>query len=264
MKQDMYCEQLCSVQIGGSDEGDLLRTRLHQVIREQYHNNWILDNLNPASTVENERMIVTRYWQGLPIGFTDESSHKIYIFNHINIQIMYIPIESEPGKYRIVRYIIQPFSIAHEYDHEETGGTKFTIKNPIASCRKDSTNHTNLEMVYNKQQEASGNVLFTYDVVWIENNDIQWTSRWHIYLSMDNAIPDMVHWYSIASSAVVVCVLVIILLCFLRRDFIRYNRAVTDQVPLSEGVNEYGWKLVRSNNMRNYFKHLMSDAHPNF
>eukprot|EP00978_Attheya_sp_CCMP212_P010229 scaffold24605_cov79-Attheya_sp.AAC.1 len=57
-------------------------------------------------------------------------------------------------------------------------------------------------------QLAEGHVLFTYDVIWIENKDLHWSSRWDVYLNMDHAIPDMFHWLSLAGSAGV-CVMLL-------------------------------------------------------
>ena len=42
-------------------------------------------------------------------------------------------------------------------------------------------------------------MIFTYDVLWRES-DVHWAKRWDIYLSMDNAVPDNVHWFSIVNS----------------------------------------------------------------
>ena len=36
-----------------------------------------------------------------------------------------------------------------------------------------------------------GRILFTYDVMWRASN-VKWASRWDIYLTMDNAVPDKV------------------------------------------------------------------------
>eukprot|EP00957_Ditylum_brightwellii_P022090 1666414-Ditylum_brightwellii.AAC.1 len=58
-------------------------------------------------------------------------------------------------------------------------------------------------MVYvhgHEPQLASGKVPFTYDVKWTEKELHCWASRWDVYPSMDNSIPDKVHWLSIANS----------------------------------------------------------------
>ena len=40
-------------------------------------------------------------------------------------------------------------------------------------------------------QLDNNNVVYTYDVIW-KDSAIVWASRWDIYLSMDNAVPDKV------------------------------------------------------------------------
>jgi len=132
------------------------------------------------------------------------------------------------------------------------------IENPIPSCNPKSKafNHTNYDMVTargQKPQPASGQVLFTYDVIWENNPNLHWASRWDIYLNMDNAIPARVHWLSIANSLVIVLVLsamiAAILVRNLRRDFSRYNRLSTDEEKADE-LEEFGWKLVHADVFR--------------
>jgi len=101
-------------------------------------------------------------------------------------------------------------------------------------------------------QPASGEVLFTYDVIWTENEDLHWASRWDIYL--DGAGPSSVHWGNILSSLVVVVVLATmiatILLRNLRRDLARYNRVATSDEEKAEQLEEFGWKLVHGDVFR--------------
>ena len=52
-------------------------------------------------------------------------------------------------------------------------------------------------------QPVEARVVFTYDIVW-QASEIKWASRWDIYLSMDNAVPDKVHWFSIVNSVLIV------------------------------------------------------------
>ena len=47
------------------------------------------------------------------------------------------------------------------------------------------------EAIAAKQDVQTGPVIFTYDVLWRASN-VKWASRWDIYLSMDNAVPDKV------------------------------------------------------------------------
>jgi transmembrane 9 superfamily protein 2/4 len=260
MKKEMFCEQLCIANLGRGESRGATPNKVVKTIRKNYHNNWIVDNLSAASKVENDTTITTKYWQGFPVGFVDETTKKAYIHNHVNIEIMYHPVETETEKYRVVRFTVEPFSIKHDFEpnEEESETVVAKILNPIASCdlSQKSRMHTDWDMVTapgREPQEASGKVLFTYDVTWVENKDLHWASRWDVYLSMDNAIPARVHWFSILNSLIIVAVLsgmiVAILVRNLRRDFARYNRLATDEEK-AEDLEEFGWKLVHADVFR--------------
>lgn len=251
MKKPMFCEQVCIANLGRGDAEGVSPNKVTKSIRKNYHNNWIVDNLSAAVKFEDEENVSTRYWQGFPIGFLgNDEKKKAYINNHVNIEIMYHPVETETDKYRVVRFIVEPFSIKHEY--EPLVFPKVAkIKNPILSC-KDASEHTNYEMINGKHQEASGKVLFTYDVIWTENKELKWASRWDVYLMMDGAIPAKVHWLSIANGLVIVFVLsamiVAILVRNLHRDINRYNKVAMDE-------ESRGWKLVRYCSFSYLFTH---------
>lgn len=57
---------------------------------------------------------------------------------------------------------------------------------------------------------------------------VHWASRWDVYLSMNHAVPDKVHWFSIANSTLIVLFLAfmvaMILVRALHRDISKYNR----------------------------------------
>jgi transmembrane 9 superfamily protein 2/4 len=106
-------------------------------------------------------------------------------------------------------------------------------------------------------QQASGVVLFTYDVRWIES-DVHWASRWDVYLSMGKSdgkggIPSSIHWYQILNSLLITVVLTFmvaaILIRNLRRDVNRYNAVPTDEEK-AEREEEFGWKLVHADIFR--------------
>jgi len=269
MKKDMYCEQLCVNFVGRAEQRGVAPNKMVKAIRKNYHNNWIVDNLSAASKVEDDETTTIRYWQGFPIGFIAEDTKDAYIHNHVNIEIMYHQVETEVDKYRVVRFTVEPFSIKHEFEELDSDAAdsdfsddnivpkKAKITNPIESCLPKATKHTDYDMVTTHghiPQLASGKVLFTYDVIWTENKELHWASRWDIYLNMDNAVPAKVHWLSIGNSLVIVFVLsamiAAILVRNLRRDINRYNRVATDEEARAEELEEYGWKLVHADVFR--------------
>ena len=243
----MYCQQLCISDLGRAEQTGVPPNKVVETIRNQYYNQWIVDKLAAATRVEDDTMVTTRYWQGFPVGFFladwDHADNHAYINNHVNIEIMYHLVEdTEDDKFRVVRLTIEPFSIKHDFVPIDDAATEEDIKrdnhsihsltsvavirNPIASCDRDlemtegrrHTDYTMVSEIGRKPQLASGQVLFTYDVTWIENHDIEWASRWDIYTSMDNAIPDNIHWYSFFNSMISLTIIFgIILFAYLCR-----------------------------------------------
>jgi transmembrane 9 superfamily protein 2/4 len=258
MKTERYCEQLCVSDLGPSRTNELT-----EAIQNNYHHNWLVDYLPAASEVEDSSVITTRYWQGIPIGFISQDpstaiQKQAFIFNHVNIEIVYHAVDGEmPERYRVVRATAVPISIKHKF--EELDHHVANITNSIESCAGNNAKrrvHTNLDMLTAsgvESQLAEGKVLFTYDVIWTEDRDLYWSSRWDIYLRMDNAIPYQVHWYSLANSAKVCVILLAILLSglvfCLRRERNLYNALETDE-ECSEYVEQHGWIAIRGNVFR--------------
>ena len=286
MKEDMYCEHLCVADLGNEEidttslkksffkamkkkdkkkmaelreKGKIIKDESNKVagaIRRGYNNNWIVDNLPAANKAEDDTKIVTRYTRGFPIGYMGQDLRP-YVFNHVNIEIMYHPVEMEIGKYRVVRFTVEPFSIKHNIkkgDETEDGIQTYDIMDPIDSCHDDIKTHTSYDGIKSRlPQLAYGEVLFTYDVIWIENLDLKWASRWDVYLSMDDSIPASIHWSNITNSFLLVVLLssivASILIKALKRDFNRYNRVATDEEK-AEDQEDFGWKLVHADVFR--------------
>jgi transmembrane 9 superfamily member 2/4 len=270
MKTEMYCEQLCKTNLGPAEQPSVTRNRVVKAIRKSYHNNWIVDNLPAASIAENDKYIQTKYWQGFPIGFINEGDKKAYVNNHVNILIEYHAVERLTDAYRVVRFTVEPFSIAHRIGEaiknlddlllpDKNLPTQHKIQNPIRSCdpNMNELKHTDYDMVAaggHTAQLASGEVLFTYDVIWTENQNLHWASRWDIYLFMNNAIPAKVHWLSIANSMVVVLclstVVGVMLVRLLHSDIDRDSKEVVDEELRADDLIQYGWKLVHADVFR--------------
>jgi len=281
MKEDMICEQLCVAHLGPPEtspetkKGKKAKTkknkknRVAAAIRRQYHANWIIDNLPSAAKVEDDTMIETSYSSGFPIGFIE--SDVAYVHNHVNIEIQYHQVELEEGKNRIVKFIVEPFSISHAFkeadddddddddasedDDKKSSFKPVNILNPIESCEeRNYEKHTNYDMLAERpKQLASGRVLFTYDVIWTENTELHWASRWDVYLDTENPESTKVHWVSIFNSLIVIVILstmvAAILVRNVRSDYARYNRLSTDE-ELDTAKQEIGWKLVHADVFR--------------
>lgn len=248
MLEEEYCKVLCQVNLKLKDVNDFKR-----VIKEQYHHNWIIDNLPAASILDNEQYSTTQY-VGFPIGYTEGSGKGMsyYLYNHVNIILEYHTVEGEGN--RIVGFYVEPLSIEHHF----TDNTKWDgVGTPpaLSSCGQKPAQHKHLsydDVKGNPMKVNLGDLIFTYDVQWRES-EVKWASRWDVYLSMDHAVPDKVHWFSILNSIVIVLFLsfmvAMILVRSLNRDISKYNRLPTDEEKAEER-EETGWKLIHADIFR--------------
>jgi len=257
MKLDIYCEQLCISNPGRGDNKYLetAPSKTAQTIRTEYHHNWIIDNLPAAYKMHDQLSNNTKYFGGFPIGFVDPNNGLSYIYNHVNIELQYhtVDVESDDQKFRIVGFTIEPFSINHDFEintdayHDDDTYTIAEIKDPILSCNPHMNNtHTESSMVsQGSAQLSSGPVLFTYDVIWSNNEDLQWASRWNVYLNMNNVHPISDRWLSISNALVLVFILsttiTAILVRILHHDFACYSSVPTEEETIE---NLIGWKVL--------------------
>lgn len=241
MLEEEFCKVLCQVSLKTKDVNDFKR-----VIKEQYHHNWIVDNLPAASILYNDQYSTTQY-VGFPIGYSDAKNY--YIYNHANIILEYHPVEGEGS--RIVGFYVEPLSVNHKF----AGDAKWDGKGDapqLTTCRSASKHLTYDDVKSIPQKVVVGDLLYTYDVQWRES-EVKWASRWDVYLSMDHAVPDKVHWLSIINSIVIVLFLAfmvaVILMRSLNRDISKYNRLPTDEEKAEER-EETGWKLIHADVFR--------------
>eukprot|EP00980_Cylindrotheca_fusiformis_P005749 scaffold1194_cov127-Cylindrotheca_fusiformis.AAC.26 len=250
MLNHSYCKKVCQVSL---DKKDAAKLKLH--IKYGYHNNWIVDNLPSASINLNpangEKPM--HYAGGFPIGFMDDKT--AYIYNHVNIILDYNQADTNVESYRVVAFSVEPMSIKHQFEGGYTwnGSDDVGFTKPLSTCSE--TEHQERNKIEANQIVKDGEkILYTYDVIW-NQSEVQWSSRWDIYLSEDSMIPAQVHWYSITNSILVVVFLsmlvISILVRNLRRDIEAYNAlAFLADEEADEEVDESGWKLVHADVFR--------------
>ncbi len=88
--EDEYCKVLCQVTLKNKDVNDFKRA-----IKEQYHHNWIIDNLPAASILDSDQYTTTQY-VGYPVGFSEGSF--FFLYNHVNIILEYHPVDGEGNR----------------------------------------------------------------------------------------------------------------------------------------------------------------------
>lgn len=82
MLKEEYCKILCRVNLSPKDIQNF-----QHAIKNQYHNNWIVDNLPAASILDSDEYVSTQY-VGFPVGYQN-SKQEYYLYNHVNIILEY-------------------------------------------------------------------------------------------------------------------------------------------------------------------------------
>jgi transmembrane 9 superfamily protein 2/4 len=247
MLQNDYCKLLARSEY---DKEQVQQFR--HAIRDGYHVNWIVDNLPNAAAVNDleEKTQTTYYDVGHPVGQTFHG--KMRLNNHVKIMISYHPPKKSflHTEGTIVGFLTEPISVKHQYkgnfDPNKGGNQLLTCYQKREMASMDSRRKPLI--VGPKETDVEGyplEVIWTYDVLWHES-DIEWASRWDVYLSMANRYHDNVHWFSILNSSVVVLFLSgivgLVLLRSLRKDISIYNQLLSEEER--ELLEESGWKLV--------------------
>jgi len=251
MLREVYCSVLCQSIL---EEKSAKLMKLH--IKHGYHNNWIIDNLPSASLGLTEAGLKQRHYAGgFPIGFVDNESGEAFVYNHVNIILEYHRPDPNAESYRVVGFAVEPISVAHKYENsfEWDGKSKDGFSKPLVTCPEMGM-HTSRAVPHPPQPvETGAKVLFTYDVLW-NPSEVQWASRWDVYLTEDDMVPAQVHWYSITNSILVVLFLslmvVNVLIRNLRRDIAGYNAVPLTDEEKADEVDESGWKLVHGDVFR--------------
>lgn len=223
-------------------------------IKEEYSVNFIADNLPSAAAINDleSRTQTTAYDIGFPIGWTNAKGVTM-LNNHMVITISYHKPAKSLLKHehlerhgRVVGFLVEPISVAHSYRNkwDPKQGAK-----QLMTCYKNRpmpSLDSRRKPLAIDLKKASTEVIWTYDVQWL-HSDIEWASRWDIYLSMADRYDDEVHWFSIVNAALIAVFLTgmvaMIMVRALRADIAHYNRVLTE-AEREEQQEDTGWKLV--------------------
>ncbi len=245
------CQTACRVLLDEKKKHQFIKA-----IDQEYRVHWIVDNLPVATKVKSDlRPDEVYYLRGFPVGgFLDD---KHFLFNHMRLVINYheerndVPTEGGGGirrlkNSRVVGFLVEPYSIKHSYSGTWPTDEAATKKMEYSTCSaahpavNDQRNFMTLE--------DNDEIIFTYDVEWVEDPSTPWAHRWDVYLQGNP--DDKIHWFSITNSTMIVFFLAgmvaMILVRALHRDISRYN----DPAAAEDAKEEYGWKLVHADVFR--------------
>jgi len=248
--RDTPCTPMCAVKL----EGKKLRWLKHLIAR-QYRVQLQLDQL-PVLMRSKELNYVVR---GYPVGFRlpnssattkpkkglKDSDLDIYLYNHLKFQVVYHEDPLFEG-IRITGFDVHPVSIAHQFDSSKTVSQS---SKDVSTCQgMNVENQKNTYLSLSTEEGKSIDVVYSYDVTWVENDNLLWADRWDVYLV--GAPDDDIHFYSIVNSLMIVMfmsgAIATIMIRTLRKDIAGYNELQT----LEEAQEETGWKLVHGDVFR--------------
>lgn len=239
MMEETTCKMLCIVNL--ENVKDKAYKRLVNRIKENYYARLNADNM-PLVTRYVTKTGQKAYRFGHALGFS--SGGKIYINNHLRFIIKYHQpslsageaidaLAAEKGKYRIVGFEVESFSVKHQLNDRGTVSEEVCAKVDRAEYQPAG---------------RDDRITFTYDVEF-KVSDLAWATRWDPILDA-NAEIKKVQWFSIVNSMMaslfLTALVATVILRTVLRDFGRYN-AVTD-----EGGEEdlTGWKNIHGDVFR--------------
>lgn len=250
MKHDDYCMVLDCPDADNAEKSYSAEemAKFAKLATSAYRAHWILDNLpgaEPVTDKDGKEMLENGFY----VGGVDTATQRPYINNHVRLTVKYHTDPSYANFYRIVRFLVTPYSVHHILKEQwaipqsATGGAR-TTKAPVETCNKVVRG----EAVSKQFVDAPGKITFTYDVVWEEDPNTPWATRWDAYLSMKG--DEEIHWFSIINSLMIALFLTgmvaMIMMRTLHRDINRYNQMAESE----EAQEETGWKLVHGDVFR--------------
>jgi len=246
-QENKPCTPMCHVKLEGKK---LLWMK--KLIDRQYRVQLQLDGL-PVLMRSSELNYAVR---GYPVGFRLPSSKlsarskdkgDVFLYNHLKFMITYHEDPEMFDGVRITGFDVHPVSIAHTIPKSASAVSETT--SDITTCSgMNVENHASSYLSLSLKNARSLDVIYSYDVSWVESDNLLWADRWDVYLV--GAPDDDIHYYSIVNSLMIVLfmtgAIATIMIRTLRKDIAGYNELQT----LEEAQEETGWKLVHGDVFR--------------
>lgn len=241
MRSNITCAPVCGGALTMTAEDN---KRMQKMIEDNYRGHLMLDGLPVAEAGTNRRnRLRPSIMRGFPLGVPKAQSQdgRPLVNNHLAFTVQVHPntdpvhfVEGDEDKHdwRVVGFQVSPLSI----DHSQVKCTstidvfEAAANHPMHADKKD--------------------VQWTYSVEF-EESDIEWSTRWDIYMQSSKT-ESRVHLVSVLNSTLVVILLsaivAIILIRALKRDITTFNNM--DAEALEEERGETGWKHLHADVFR--------------
>jgi hypothetical protein len=167
MRDDTTCNVLCQKTLTQRDV-----EAFQNAIDEEYHHNWIVDNLPAAgiSKAGESGALKTQYVKGFPIGYVAEDENimgysaaaahikpKHYLYNHMELIVQYHQVKEGfegADSNRVVGFLVQPRSVKHMFASGESwSGKKDDFMPYLTTCEKYADDPLEAAAQWNKMEK---------------------------------------------------------------------------------------------------------------
>ncbi|KAM0936443.1 putative nonaspanin (TM9SF) [Dioscorea sansibarensis] len=180
---------LCTSNPLSKEEANMLVQMSHDL----YQTTLILDGLRVLRITGHGDVHIK--FKGFPLGYYSTLDFNYHIVNHLKFRILTHSIDVDGAlKMEIVGFEVVPCSVKH--DHRAISQLQM----------HDRINHSICESAEHEHQLILENetVSFTYQVEFVEKNELRWSSRWDVYLEDE---PEQLRWFSILNSLLTISLL---------------------------------------------------------
>jgi len=242
MKTNQTCRISCTREVSGDDMKVLIKR-----IQQRYRVKLALDELPVVQVLgrlekgTGRKVLIIGY----PLGFLS-SKGDVFLYNHLKFTVYYhrpllsaseeFVLSPSGSLFRVVGFEVVPQSFEHDSPDKE-------------SCQVPTSGREKLLRLPDTKSIKAGSsfrLTFSYEVEFIENEDMQWATRWDPLIS---SFSDrrQVHWFAMANAVVLglfmTGVIGLILLRTLYKDFSKYYADLEDRDD-DESLDHFGWKVL--------------------
>ncbi|XP_044751454.1 transmembrane 9 superfamily member 2 [Coccinella septempunctata] len=246
--ENVTCAQVCKKHYNSGDSNaEYALKTLRNGIIFNYQHHWIVDNMPVTNCRLDSDLKNQVCTTGFPMGCYVKNGRNTcpmkldradayYINNHVDLVITFHSGGKEEWGTKF----------------QDNGGRIISVKviprsiNHVSGL--DCSQGADLMEIPLKVPQNGLDIIYSYSVTFIRNDDVKWSSRWDYILE---SMPNMnIQWFSILNSLVIVLFLsgmvAMILLRTLHKDIARYNQIDSGE----DAQEEFGWKLVHGDVFR--------------
>ena len=146
------------------------------------------------------------YRRGYPLGTPGNKSSPTLVNNHLSFTVKIHKPEGLPG-WRIVGFEVVPYSIdSARIDTDCSPDQEF-----------DAEKYPPQTVIASPPSQATKSISWSYSLMWSEDKEVAWSSRWDHYLKSSDASAANIHWFAIMNSLMIVlCLSAMVAMILLR------------------------------------------------